>query len=209
MPVGPPTWARLPSDSAPSFRPVRSNPGHLALGPDPRCRCGQRPDPWSERKVINCVVYGSFTAWATTIEIQRCTSCHAESRQYAGPDCQELGIFNFNNARLYTHELLNGFTSAMTATETPFNSYRTIVVRNYVEESSPISFVSNKVFRTAWFLFSRIQTLSDSFVCDQCGPDPDIVLFDGVTAGFNTKHVTQSLRPPTTIDETAPARTNV
>ncbi|EJD44712.1 hypothetical protein AURDEDRAFT_166198 [Auricularia subglabra TFB-10046 SS5] len=53
LPVGPPTWARLSSDTAPTFKPIRSNPGHLPLGPDPRCRCGQRPDPSSEKKIIH------------------------------------------------------------------------------------------------------------------------------------------------------------
>ncbi|EJD44711.1 hypothetical protein AURDEDRAFT_20794, partial [Auricularia subglabra TFB-10046 SS5] len=166
----------------------------------------------STKRDRKCVIYGSLTAWQTTIEIQRCTSCRPESRQYAGPDCQEWGLFNFNNARLYTHELLNGFTNAMTATETPFNSYRTIVVRNYAEEGSTVAFVKTPLGhdpRTAWFSFSRIQALGDSFVCDKCGPDPNIIIFDGVTAGFNAKHITQTLRPPTLLDATSPVRTNV
>ncbi|EJD32929.1 hypothetical protein AURDEDRAFT_27618, partial [Auricularia subglabra TFB-10046 SS5] len=204
----PPFWARLPTDTAPTYTPVYTNPGHLALGSNARCRCGGAPDQSKPRRVIPCTIYSSLCAFESTIEIQPCSKCHPASRQYVGPDVRQFGLFNFNNRRLFTHELLDGFTNSMTATETPFNSYHTIMVRKY-EGFSPVAFVSNRRLRTAWFSFSRIQQLADSFMCEVCGPEPLIVIFDGVTAGFDVKHATESLRPPTLPSEASIKRVNV
>ncbi|EJD39864.1 hypothetical protein AURDEDRAFT_70811, partial [Auricularia subglabra TFB-10046 SS5] len=196
MPVGPPEWARLGTDTLLSYPPVYSNPGHLALGHAPRCRCGSPPDPNKPIKTIACIVYSSVAAFETTIEVQACSTCPSSSRQHAGPDLSTRGLFNFNNARVYTHELLDGFTNSMTATETPFHSYQKIIQRKY-EGYSRIRFVSNRTLRSVWFSFTRIQQLGDSFTCDKCGPQPSVVILDGVTAGFGVKHETGSLRPPT------------
>ncbi|EJD36474.1 hypothetical protein AURDEDRAFT_74183, partial [Auricularia subglabra TFB-10046 SS5] len=205
LPVGPPVWARLPTDTAPTAKPLYANPGHLSIGTDARCRCGSPPDVSKPLRIIPCTIYSSLCAFQSTIEIRPCASCHPSSRQYAGPDLRHLGLFNFNNRRLFTHEVLDGFTNSMTATETPFNSYHTIMVRKY-EGFSPAPFVSNRRLRTAWYSFSRIQDLSDSFMCE---PEPLIVIFDGVTAGFDVKHVTESLRPPTMPVESSVKRVNV
>ncbi|EJD32947.1 hypothetical protein AURDEDRAFT_22038, partial [Auricularia subglabra TFB-10046 SS5] len=205
----PPAWARLPTDTAPTFPPVYANPGHLALGANARCRCGGAPDTSKPLKTINCVVYGALSAYRTTIEVQACSVCPPQSRRYAGPDVRDKGLFNFNNSRIYTHDLFNDFTSAMTASETPFHSFHTMVNRKYFDTQSPVPFVASKCFRAAWYSFSFVQDLGDSFKCDPCGPNPRIVLFDGITAGFNVKHVTGSLQPPTMTTSESITRANV
>lgn len=127
----------------------------------------------------------------------------------AGPDLRALGLFNFNNRRIYTHELLNKFTNSISAHETPFHAFRTVIQRTYLESGCITSFVSDDAFRTAWFSFTRIQDLGDSFQCELCGPDPKVVIFDGVTASFSNKHQTSTLCPPTLIQPDAPKRSNV
>ena len=81
--------------------------------------------------------------------------------------------------------------------------------RAYRENGCDRDFVGDDAFRTAWFSFSRIQLLGDSFQCALCGPNPEVVIFDGVTAGFHAKHRTSTLTPPTTILPGAPVRANV
>lgn len=153
-----------------------------------------------------CVVFGSMRATQIEIEVRRCSTCRRESRQNAGPDLAELGLFNFNNRRIFTHELLNKFTSSMTAHETTFYGFCTVIRRSYVESGSAVDFCGDEAFRNAWFSFTRVQDLSDSFGCEICGPNPKVVIFDGVTAGFNTKHCTSTLRPPTVVQPGAPRR---
>jgi hypothetical protein len=43
-------------------------------------------------------------------------------------------------------------------------------------------------------------------VCPICGPEPARVIFDGITLAFSRKHLTKTLKPPTSIDEFSPVR---
>ncbi|EJD33826.1 hypothetical protein AURDEDRAFT_28099, partial [Auricularia subglabra TFB-10046 SS5] len=206
----PPEWARLPGDEAPTFPPVDCNPGHLALDPaTARCRCGSGPNMEKPKKIIPCTIYSPLRVFRTTIEVQPCATCPPQSRRYVGPDLREKGLFNFNNSRIFTHELLNDFTSAMTASETPFHSFHKMIQRKYIDTKSPSPFAANKLFRSVWYSFSGVQELHDSFVCDDCGVAPRTVLFDGITAGFNVKHATGSLNPPTMTNDASIIRDNV
>lgn len=208
-PVGPPLWARVAGDKSPTFDLVDPIPAHFDLGADPRCRCGAGPNLTAEERVVQSVLYTSARSYNVTVSIRPCATCPPGRRQDAGPDLREYGIFNFNNARLYSHELLNGFTNAMTTFEAPFHSYRTLVHRNYISNHSPRDFVTDNTWRTAWFSFTRVQRLQDSFQCPECGPDPEVVIFDGVTAGFSARHCTSSLRPPTMVEPNGPVRVHV
>lgn len=207
--VGPPAWARIPSDTARTAAPNIVLPPVLPLGDDPRCRCGSSPKAGAPVKEIACTVYGLHCAVESRIQVQACGACPPSSRRYAGPDLGEYGVFNFNNARLFRHELFDSFTSMLTAVEAPFTAFRTIVERDYETYGSPRRFVRDKAFRTAWFSFSSIQDLGVSFQCSLCGDNPKTVILDGVTAGFGARHVTTSLQPPTMIHADAPKRPNV
>lgn len=143
------------------------------------------------------------------IELERCSRCPPDARQFVGPDLCKSGLFNYNNRRIYTHELLNQFTNSFSAHETPFHAFCTVVQRCYKGSESPIDFVPDDAFRTAFFSFTRVQQLGDSFKCDVCGENPPVVIFDGVTAGFSNKHQTSTLCPPTLIMPDAPVRDNL
>jgi hypothetical protein len=43
-------------------------------------------------------------------------------------------------------------------------------------------------------------------VCPICGPEPARVIFDGITLAFSRKHLTETLKPPTSVDEFSPVR---
>ncbi|EJD45166.1 hypothetical protein AURDEDRAFT_21155, partial [Auricularia subglabra TFB-10046 SS5] len=143
------------------------------------------------------------------IEVQRCGSCPPQSRQYAGPDLRELGIFNFNNTRLFTHELMNKYTSSMTASETPFHAYHTEICREYQVSESPVKFVGSTNFRTVFYAFARLQQLDDSWVCDVCGAEPEVLVVDGTSIGYKSSNCTHTLRPPTFVGEDAIRRASV
>ncbi|KZV95692.1 hypothetical protein EXIGLDRAFT_563691, partial [Exidia glandulosa HHB12029] len=204
----PPAWCRLPTDVSPTLPLVERIPERIQFDETARCRCGSPGGP-CDAIVIQSTVYASTRATAIEIEVKPCSTCRPEQRMFAGPDLRALGLFNFNNKRIYTHELLNKFTNSITAHETPFHAFRTVIQRTYMESECRTSFVSDDAFRTAWFSFTRIQDLGDSFQCDVCGPNPEVVIFDGVTASFSNKHQTSSLCPPTLIQPDAPKRLEV
>ncbi|EJD45047.1 hypothetical protein AURDEDRAFT_29004, partial [Auricularia subglabra TFB-10046 SS5] len=204
----PPEWCRLSTDTAPSFALVQPIPDVLPLGETGRCVCGWVSPSSPQTRKRKCTVYGSYAATTAHVEVTICPSCSAR-HVYAGPDLRELGLFNFNNQSIYTHELLNSFTSRITAHELPFHAFVTTVAREYLEHRSPVSFVSDDTFRKVWFSFTRVQVLGDSFTCEICGPNPRCIIFDGVTAGFDETQITSTLKPPTLIQPGAPVRMSV
>ncbi|EJD48431.1 hypothetical protein AURDEDRAFT_24282, partial [Auricularia subglabra TFB-10046 SS5] len=201
----PPLWARISSDSdddAPTYDLVDPLPNYFELGPEPRCRCGSPPHSTAPVKVIRCFIYDLSHSTEARIEVQLCSTCKPQSHQFAGPELRELGIFNFNNSRLYTHRLLDKYTSLMTLAEVPFHAFHAAVIRDYSQSQVP--FVCEQTLRTVYFSFSRIQKFDVSFVCDICGDYPDVVVCDGVSAGYDLELLTDSLRPPTSISDEAP-----
>jgi hypothetical protein len=197
-PVGPPVWARVDTDTVETARSVQGVT-EFRRSSAPQCRCGAGPDQAAPVRVIHCTLYDVRLAKRCTIEVQRCAVCPADTRRDAGPDLGEYGVFNYNNTRLYTHDLLNEYTSQFTASETTFNAFCKTISRAYASSCSAVGFVSDDDFRNVWFSFTRIQQLADSFECDVCGPDPESVLADGVTVAFDAKHVLSSLAPPTRV----------
>ncbi|KZV82496.1 hypothetical protein EXIGLDRAFT_589289, partial [Exidia glandulosa HHB12029] len=194
----PPAWCRLATDTAPTARLPNPLPARLPYDDTARCRCGSSGKA-EEPTVWQSMLYTSTHAVAIEVEVKPCATCRPEQRMYAGPDGRALGLFNFNNRRIYSHELLNKFTNSISAHETPFHAFCTVIRRTYLDSESPLPFVADDAFRTTWFSFTRVQDLGDSFQCEQCGPDPSVVIFDGVTASFSNKQQTSSLSPPTLI----------
>ncbi|KAG6848701.1 hypothetical protein H0H93_014759, partial [Arthromyces matolae] len=138
------------------------------------------------------------------MEVQTCTKCSGRWRQRIGPDLRESGIFNFNNHLLFTHELLDDYTSCYTTSETPFTAWIKVVTRRYEENRSPVPFVSEQVLRAAWFAYVNIQDFTKDMTCPTCGPAPTDVIWDGVSVGFSKKHMLDTLRPPTVSAVAAP-----
>ena len=123
-----------------------------------------------------------------------------------GPDCNDLRLFNYNNRILLTHDLLNDYTSAYTTSETPFTAWVTVVARRYESQRSEHKFLSEPMFRAAWFAFVQLQYLDGDMECPHCGPSPENTIWDGVTLAFSQKHLLPSLQPPTTVSDDAPVR---
>jgi hypothetical protein len=98
-----------------------------------------------------------------------------------------------------THELLNDYTSAYTASETPFAAWVTVVTRRYESQQSQHKFLSEQMFRAAWFAYVALQNLDGDMECPSCGPSPENTIWDGITLAFNQKHLLPSLKPPTAI----------
>jgi hypothetical protein len=122
-----------------------------------------------------------------------------------GADAAYLGLFNLNNRYLFAHDLLDDYTLCFATSETPFTSWVFVTTTRYqLVSDSP--FVSEAIFREAWFAYARLQCFEGDMVCPVCGPEPAKVIFDGVTLAFSRKHLTETLKPPTSIDEFSPAR---
>ena len=143
-----------------------------------------------------CIVYDICQAYGRSIELQSCSKC---LRRLVGPDCSSMHLFNLNNRILLTHELLNDYTSAYTASETPFAAWVTVVARRYESQQSQHKFLSEQMFRAAWFAYITLQHLDGDMECPSCGPSPENTIWDGITLAFNQKHILPSLEPPTTV----------
>jgi len=210
LPVGPPAWCHWPEDTAPSYPTLFPPPQFIELGDDVRCQCGAKGNQSEPPRRSRTIVYGSVQAWEIEIETVPCTKCSPRSgMNRAGPDMCELGLFNFDNQRVFTHELLNKYTDSIATHEIAFHAYAKVTQRSYANQGCSTKFVSDHIWVTVWFSFMRIQQLRDSFGCVLCGPDPRVVIFDGCTAGFGAEHVTNTLCPPTTIVPGHAVRANV
>lgn len=101
-----------------------------------------------------------------------------------------MGLFNWNNRLLFTHQLLDEYTIAFTSSETPFVAWVSVISQWY-QSCNPTStiFISKKIFHTAWFSYSSLLQLEGDMICPDCGPSPEAVIFDGVSLSFNRKHM--------------------
>lgn len=196
-PVGPPKWARLPSDTTPAVYTVSPLPGHFPLGDDPLCRCGAPPVDNLPIRSILCTLYTSVGPHKATIEVLPCSQCPRNTHMFAGPDLGHWGIFNMNNVTLYSHELLNEYSNRYTSGETTFDGFCLTLRRSYMERGTSLTFVSKGVLEKTWFALSNVQKLVVSFSCPECGSHPDTVVCDGLTAGYCAKYLTSTLQPPT------------
>ncbi|KAF9470050.1 hypothetical protein BDN70DRAFT_764742, partial [Pholiota conissans] len=137
------------------------------------------------------------------IQVQKCPAC---KHRFIGPDCRSIGLFNWNNRALFTHDLLNDYTSQFTTSETPFASWVTVISRRYQSRNVAIPFVGDQLFRAVWFSFIRLVQLDDDMICPACGPNPEAVIVDGVTLAFNRRNLLSTLCPPTTTDNLSPKK---
>ncbi|KAJ7799351.1 hypothetical protein B0H14DRAFT_2617083 [Mycena olivaceomarginata] len=161
------------------------------------------PPPWASL-ATDPTLYERPPALENTPDRLRLTPsstccCSEPRRRYIGPDGRDLGIFNYNNRKLFMHDLLDEYTSAYTSSETPFSAWVTVLNRRYELHSgrSEHPFVTAEVFRAVWFSFVGLQYLDGSMMCPQCSPSPENTIWDGVTLAFNRKHLLPSLEPPT------------
>lgn len=209
LPRPPPLWARISSDDLDPVPPTpESCPKLIKLTEESTCCCQMERTIFQAGADITrrpCTVFTLTEAWECEIETQRCPSC---SYRLIGPDCRNIGLFNFNNRMLFTHELLDDYTSAYTTSETPFAAWVTGIGRRYIGRQSR-DFVKEKVFLAVWFSYINLVVLDGDMYCSQCGTTPKVTIWDGVTLAFNRRHILTTLHPPTTVTEESPRKDNM
>ncbi|KAG2009480.1 hypothetical protein CC2G_012413 [Coprinopsis cinerea AmutBmut pab1-1] len=205
LPINVPAWTSIPSDAThyqqpPPFRSKPELPFPLDLRSSCPCPEGRTLyDPSRPVIVRPCKIYTLSGLLHHEISLQPCPQCPAPRRRFIGPDLREVGLFNFNNSILVSHELLDEYTSAYTSSETPFSAWIVHLSRRY--RSTGDTFMGEDLFRTVWFAFVSLQGYSDDMKCSLCGDHPDTVIWDGITLSFGRKHLTSTLSPPTTVSE--------
>ncbi|KAJ6611690.1 hypothetical protein B0H10DRAFT_1918580 [Mycena sp. CBHHK59/15] len=198
--VAPPAWAALDSDPFlyPRHQALQDVPDVIQLTEMSSCCCSEPRCFYTPGQPITrqkCTVYGLCRSWETLIEVQSCVHCR---HRVIGPDCRELGIFNYNNRKLFAHDLLDEYTSAYTSSETPFSAWVSVVSRRYnLQSSGERQFATEQMFRAVWFGYVKLQYLDGDMICPRCGPSPENTIWDGVTLAFNRKHLLPTLEPPT------------
>ncbi|KAF8169095.1 hypothetical protein BJ912DRAFT_1034702 [Pholiota molesta] len=208
----PPHWARIPRDNitfTPPFFNIWQPPEVIPLDDASSCCCTTPRSSFSpvrETTTQKCVIYGLDGAIDSTIQVQRCTTC---THRFIGPDGRSLGLFNWNNRALFTHDLLDDYTSQYTTSETPFISWVTVTSRRYQARGVQIPFIGDQLFRAVWFSYIRLVQLDNDMICPTCGPSPEATIVDGVTLAFNRRNLLSTLRPPTTTDNHSPRKERV
>ncbi|KII82852.1 hypothetical protein PLICRDRAFT_96050 [Plicaturopsis crispa FD-325 SS-3] len=148
------------------------------------------------------IIYGLTMRLHATIELLPCPSCKHGRRQI-GPDLGGYGLFNWNNTMLFSHELLNAFTSSFTTSETPFSAFCSTVRHTYMEYGVQNTFCSDDTFVRVWFAFTRLQNLDSGMACPLCGPSPEIVIADGISLGTHHSKLNDLVCPPTRVTESS------
>ncbi|RXW11670.1 hypothetical protein EST38_g14185 [Candolleomyces aberdarensis] len=112
-----------------------------------------------------------------------------------GLDLREVGLFNFNNSFIVSHELLDEYTMSYVTSETPFVAWCSVVAHRYLLSGS--QFMSDGYFLPIWFTYAALLALDNDMHCLRCGPSPETTVWDGITLAFGKKHLAATLRPPT------------
>ncbi|KAG6806741.1 hypothetical protein H0H92_010173, partial [Tricholoma furcatifolium] len=160
--IVPPVWAELESDfplAYPRPPPVTVPPMVIRLEDDARCMCGALRNHDNPIVTNTCRVYAILGCFDTEIELQRCSQCTGGRHRFVGPDCREMGLFNYNNRIILSHDLLDEYTMAYTSSETPFTAWVGIAARRYKVHNSQNPFISETVFRAAWFSYACLLAL--------------------------------------------------
>ncbi|KAG6827546.1 hypothetical protein H0H92_011353 [Tricholoma furcatifolium] len=207
--IVPPVWAELGTDlPLPYARPppMTASPTLIRLEEDAQCICGTSRTPGTPIVVNTCRVYTILGSFDTEIELQRCTQCTGGRHRFIGPDCRHVGLFNYNNRILLSHDLLDDYTMAYTSSETPFTAWVSIAARRYEVHDSQNPFLGETVFRAAWFSYACLLALNGDFQCSRCGPVPQEPIFDGVVVAFSKSRILDSICPPTTTHDDSDIR---
>ncbi|KAF8833731.1 hypothetical protein BDN67DRAFT_976448 [Paxillus ammoniavirescens] len=206
--IPPPRWCSLPYESsydAPSLAPTTTT---FLLDDTARCVCSfayrdVAHHPLYQSATIKLTtIYGLTNTTAACIELLPCPICR-HARRSLGADLANHGVFNWNNEMLFTHELLNSYTNAFTASETPFSAFCLTVHHMYINSRWDMEFCSDETFVRVWFALTQIQTLDSGMWCPTCGTSPAVVIADGISLGTHISKVTGLIRLPTHVDQTS------
>ena len=152
LPIPPPAWCRLPTDTIASEKPPQSFPDVLLLDSSSHCSCGESDHAGNPVTTNRYIVYTPSTALQLAIETVYCHAC-SNKHGRIDPDLSNYGILNWNNKVGFAHQLLNQYTSHLTRSETPFNAFYGTIQDEYLSSESPVDFCDNEIFEYAWFAF--------------------------------------------------------
>ncbi|KAK7685317.1 hypothetical protein QCA50_011680 [Cerrena zonata] len=201
--IPPPRWCSLPNET--SALPPISAQNHFDLGLAGRCCCGLNlTDITGSERVdkVNAVLFGLTSSRTVTIDTIRCPACK-HARRLIGPDLSECGLFNWNNTMIFSHQLLNAYINMYTASETPFSAFCLNVRRWYQDSGTNTSFCSDETFVRVWFAYVRLLDIDSKMTCPKCGPNPDVIIVDGVSLSTHVSKLTKHIQPPTFVDATS------
>ncbi|KAH6907049.1 hypothetical protein BKA70DRAFT_1372298 [Coprinopsis sp. MPI-PUGE-AT-0042] len=213
QPVLPPPFASLHTDPLLYPRPIpyqHSTTRQLTLDAQSSCPCPSGRSFWEPQRPVlyrTCQIYTLCAVYDHEIQVQRCPTCPPSRQKYIGPDLRELGLFNYNNSTLVSHQLLDEYTSEYTLSETPFSAWVGNVARRYQLVGQ--TFMGEDLFRTVWFAYVSLQALEDDMYCSRCGTHPETIICDGVTLAFGRKHLRSTLHPPTVVSPSSITRSNI
>ncbi|KAF5319806.1 hypothetical protein D9611_012830 [Ephemerocybe angulata] len=203
-PILPPLSYILPSDETlyprpPPFRNAPAAPFPLELTSTCPCplplRSSFDPQRKPSREVHPCRVYTVLGCYTAQIELQPCPNCYSRGEHFIGPDLREVGLFNYDNTTLVSHELLDEYMVAYSSSETPFTAFVAQMSHRY--SSTTTRFMRSDLFRPVWFAYVSVQAFEKDMSCVRCGTSPETVIWDGVTVAFDKNRLASTLAPPT------------
>ncbi|TFK78358.1 hypothetical protein K466DRAFT_86578, partial [Polyporus arcularius HHB13444] len=193
-----PRWCSLPHENTQSFRPPSPPPPSFMLDAVSRCCCGtslQSLQGAYTPVVQPALLFDLTRGYNVSMQVISCPTCN-HRRRFVGADLGTIGILNWNNTFLFTHDLMNSYTNNFTASETPFSAFCTTVRRSYEDHPDSaghtILFCSDETFVRAWFAFIKLQDLGGTMACPTCGPSPRVVIADGVSLATHASKLTSS-----------------
>ena len=97
------------------------------ISPCPECSCVLE----IEEKGMEAKFYSDIRIFNVTVHALVCNNnnCKFEKQEFDGTSVK---IFNVNNKTVYSHTLLNGYTSSMTRSCTAMDAFRTNILRTWV-----------------------------------------------------------------------------
>ncbi|KAH9913595.1 uncharacterized protein B0H18DRAFT_849405, partial [Fomitopsis serialis] len=122
-------------------------------------------------------LFGLLDASRVTVDVVPCPQCRHRCR-FVGADLRSVDVLNWDNQCLSTHERLNAYTYAFTASVTPFSAFFITNRRSYEDSVIELPFCSDETFVQTWFMFVQLQVISSEMCCPTCGLSPKIVISD-------------------------------
>lgn len=151
---------------------------------------------------VDGTLFLSNAVFKVLISSSQCNLCGSVFKYDGRAD----GIFNYNNSLLFSHSLLNSFTTRFSHHTCPFTAFVSTQLMDYENAGvAPGSFISVPTFIKVWFSFSQLQQWKFEFSCVQCGARPRLVFCDGTGLSIKLSK-SGSLQPPTRIDPDLPYR---
>ncbi|KAE8240105.1 hypothetical protein A4X13_0g7937 [Tilletia indica] len=208
QPRPPPRYCRLPSelDTEPSPPTLDALPAVLPFDGVGRCSCGATYSSAAPTFARSCIIYHTRGVIKKEIEVQRCGCKRRGETRTIGPDLNSYDLFNWSVDLVFSHELLNSYTSQLAASPTPLSAFHTTITDAYSENRCQQAFVARSTFMKVYFAFIELQQAQVEFSCPTCGPTPSAIIADGVVLAHSAKLQHSRLNPPT--NPSGPANTN-